>query len=802
VDEIVKLLLVDDEERNLDALEAILASLDCTFVRAISADEALLALLQHEFAAIILDIKMPGMSGTELAQLIKTRKRNRQVPILFLTAHMLEEKDVLEAYGVGGADYISKPINPQILRSKVGVFVDLFRSNRALGNAVDALQGEIAERERVQEELRVAKEELEIRVLERTAELDRANREVRDNQERLRLALAVAQVAAWEWDLESGKMNWSADPEIVFGFPAGAFGPDCKITNAAHPDDVPTIEAAIRQAFETGELDIEYRAVRPNGTVVWIADRGRVIQQAAGRPVRIVGVSVDLTVRRSAEQALRNSEATLSAISQNMPALVYLMDAENRFIHINRRFEQLLGKSSEEVIGRSVYDILPLGTATIFDINNRHVLEIGETVEFEETITVSDGPHVYTSIRAPLFDRLGTPYNVVAVSTDITERKRLEDALRQADHHKNEFLATLAHELRNPLAPIRYALQVVHLKGPLSAELSWAVGLIERQTQHMARLVDDLLDINRIARNTLELRRGPVELTGIIESVVETNRPFIERSGHELTVVLPEKPIHIDADAVRLAQVFSNLLHNAAKFGGKGPEDGGHISLIAEEDGEHIVVSIKDTGIGIHASMLSRVFEMFTQVGRSLEQTKGGLGIGLSLAKRLIEMHGGTIEARSEGLGKGSEFVVRLPMAAESPRFESSSGDYSTPEVGKRRILIADDNPDVAEAFEMMLQAIGHDVETAHDGIEVIEKAERYQPDIIVLDIGMPKLNGYDVARHLRKQPWGRDIVLVAVTGWGDEKDKGRSHAAGFDVHLVKPVDPGALGSLLSSINR
>src|SRR5262245_32732338 len=253
----VKILLVDDEPRNLDALESILESSDCVLVRAQTSDEALIAVLQNDFAAIVLDMKMPGMSGLELAQLIKQRKRSEHVPILFLTAHTLDESDVLQAYDVGGVDFLSKPINPEILRSKIAVFANLFRTTRALASTVSALNAEVVERERTQEQLRIAKEELESRVLERTAELGRANREIRDNEERLKLALAVAQVATWEWNLSTGKMQWSADPEILFGFPAGCFGPDARISHAVHPDDVATLEAAFHHAMQTGDFDAE-----------------------------------------------------------------------------------------------------------------------------------------------------------------------------------------------------------------------------------------------------------------------------------------------------------------------------------------------------------------------------------------------------------------------------------------------------------------------------------------------------------------------------------------------------------------
>ena len=675
-DEKVKILLVDDEPRNLDALESILDTSGCTFVRALSADEALLATLQNDFAAIVLDIKMPDMDGFELARLIKQRKRSQHVPILFLTAYCLDEQEVLQAYGIGAVDFLSKPINPEILRSKVAVFASLFRTTRALASAVEALNTEVVQKEAAQDQLRLAKELLETRVLERTAELARANREVRDNEERLRLALAVAQVATWEWDLTSGKMRWSADPEVVFGFPAGAFGPDARISHAVHPDDAGALESAFQRAMETGDYETEYRAVRPDGSVVWIADRGRVVQDANSQPNRILGVSGDLT-----------------------------------------------------------------------------------------------------------------------------RRKVLEEALRESDRRKDEFLATLAHELRNPLAPIRYAVKVLDMKGPGTSEQRWAVELIERQTQHMARLIDDLLDINRITRNTLELRKEPVELSTVIEAAFETVRPLIERDGHKLTINIPSEKIHVNGDPVRLAQIFSNLLNNAAKYS-KTERGGGNILLTAKPNGASVAISVKDDGVGIPDPMLPRVFEMFAQVSKSIDQSEGGLGIGLALARRLVEMHGGSIEAFSEGLGKGSRFTVHLPVIGSEPRRHTNVEKDIGIDGAKRRILIADDNPDVAESFEVMLQMFGHDVRTAFDGLEALEKAEEFRPDIIVLDVGMPKLDGYETARRIRQKVWGQDVVLIAVTGWGNEKDKTLSAEAGFDVHLVKPVDADTILKSLNTINR
>jgi CheY-like chemotaxis protein len=403
---------------------------------------------------------------------------------------------------------------------------------------------------------------------------------------------------------------------------------------------------------------------------------------------------------------------------------------------------------------------------------------------------------VYTSIKAPLLDGSPAPSSVVTVSTDTTERKRLEDALREADRLKDEFLATLAHELRNPLAPVRYAVHVLHQKSPDIPELRWAREVIERQIQHMARLIEDLLDVNRITRNKLELRLERVELDSVISAAVEASRPLIERDGHQLSVELSHEPLILNADVTRLAQVFSNLLNNATKYS----EPGGRITLSTERKDGQVAVTIADTGVGIAPDVLPRIFDMFTQVGRSLEQSEGGLGIGLALAKRLVQLHGGIIEARSEGLGKGSEFTVLLNLAPEGSAAKHIPAVVEPPERSSaRRILVAEDNDDAAEMLEVMMQMMGHEVKVVRDGLEALDAAAEFKPQVMLLDIGMPKLNGYDTARRVRQQQWGKNITLIALTGWGQEKDKQLAHEAGFDIHLVKPIDPKILQELLTS---
>ena len=369
------------------------------------------------------------------------------------------------------------------------------------------------------------------------------------------------------------------------------------------------------------------------------------------------------------------------------------------------------------------------------------------------------------------------------------------DELAEASRHKDEFLATLAHELRNPLAPIRNAVQYLGMEGLTERDVKTARDVIARQVTVMVRLIDDLLDVSRISRNKLDIRKQRVELAAVVESAVESSRPLIQQCGHELTVSLPPQPLHLDADPVRLAQVFLNLLNNAAKY----TKRGGHIWLTAEREGSDAVVSVRDNGIGIPGDMLSRIFDMFTQVDRSLERSQGGLGIGLTLVRRLVEMHDGSIEARSNGPDQGQR-VCRPSAAVSSRRMNRRRRvtDQQRNALSGCRILVVDDNKDSADSLGMLLRLKGNDIRTAHDGLEAVEVAETFRPELVLLDIGLPKLNGYDVARRIRQQPWGRDVILVALTGWGQDEDRRRSQEAGFNFHIVKPVELAALEELLA----
>lgn len=373
------------------------------------------------------------------------------------------------------------------------------------------------------------------------------------------------------------------------------------------------------------------------------------------------------------------------------------------------------------------------------------------------------------------------------------ENASLVSALKESDRRKDEFLAMLAHELRNPLAPIRNAVQIFRAKGPSTPELQWARNVIDRQVEQLTRLIDDLLDVSRITRGKIELRKERVPLATVVDSAVEASRPLIEKWQHRLTVALPSEPIFLDADPTRLAQVLMNLLNNSAKY----TEQGGQIWLTGEFAGEHAIIRVKDTGVGIPADMLPHIFDMFVQVDRSLERSQGGLGIGLTLVKQIVEMHGGTVEVQSGG--DGTEFVVRLPLARGiEVRTARKTGNEAAEVGGTFRILVVDDNKDAADSLGMLLRMGGHDVHMAYDGLEAVGAAAVLRPDVVLLDIGLPKLSGYDAARQIRSER-GDEVLLIALTGWGQEEDRRRSREAGFDHHLTKPVEFTALQKLLTA---
>ncbi len=387
--------------------------------------------------------------------------------------------------------------------------------------------------------------------------------------------------------------------------------------------------------------------------------------------------------------------------------------------------------------------------------------------------------------------------HVVGICLDVTERREAEEALKEVNRRKDEFLAMLAHELRNPLAPIRNAAQLLNVHSSGNPEIEWARAVIERQTKHLVRLVDDLLDVSRMVRRQIVLQKRPVELAEIVQNAVETSRPLIRLRKHHLTVQLPEQPVLLQGDLTRLAQVISNLLNNAAKY----TDDGGQIRLDAVVDNGTVIIRVRDTGLGVDADLLPHIFDLFTQADRTPDRAQGGLGIGLTLVKRLVELHGGSVEAYSEGLGSGAEFVVRLPTLAASSepvaRTHLRVPVVAPADARSLRILIVDDNVDAADSIAMLLSMEGHQTRSVNTARAALLAVPDFKPEVVLLDIGLPEMDGYEVARHLRAQNGTRGIRLVAVTGYGQPADRLRAHEAGFDEHMVKPVEPTVLQDFL-----
>jgi signal transduction histidine kinase len=572
----VNILLVDDQPARLLTYETILEELNQNLVSVSSGLEALDKLMRSEYAVVLLDVSMPDMDGFEAARLIHEHPRFQRTPIIFVTGVHMSELDRLKGYKLGAVDYVSVPVVPEILRSKVAVLVELYCKRR---------------------------------------ELVELNRHLADTNEQLAKANAAL------------------------------------------------------QAEKTRELH---------------------------------------ALNASLQQA---------------------------------------------------------------------------NLELERTN--------------------------VALQGEVLERSRAEQALKEADRHKDEFLAMLAHELRNPLAPIRNAVHLMKMKAVEDPQLLLSRDIIERQLIQLSRLVDDLLDVSRITRGKINLARERVELRNVIERAVETVTPVIEARGHTLQVELPKRPLTIYGDPLRLTQALGNVLGNAAKY----TDPGGHITLRARRRRRDVEISVRDTGIGISSEVLPCIFDLFTQVDQRNGRPQGGLGIGLALVRQLVEMHDGTVTATSEGPGRGSEFVILLPVSVERDTSSDEPGDEEAELSGQsgdpdkvsrplvqRRILVADDNQDARESLAALLALSGHEVFRARDGSDALQSAERHRPHIALLDIGMPLANGYEVARSIRGQPWGRDMVLIALTGWGQESDRRRSHEAGFNNHLTKPVDPDVLDELLARV--
>jgi PAS domain S-box-containing protein len=494
------------------------------------------------------------------------------------------------------------------------------------------------------------------------------------------------------------------------------------------------------------------------------------------------------------------AQTLLAAIVSSSDDAIISKTLDGNILSWNAGAERLFGYSESEVLGKPILMLLPTDR---YDEETEILrkLHAGERIEHFETVRVTkDGRRIDISITvSPIRDADGNIVGASKVARDITERKHAEAALKEAARRKDEFLAILAHELRNPLAPIRNSLHLLRLTRSEDESMQKIGDMLERQVGHMVRLVDDLLEVSRITRGKIELRKEQVDVSSVLSSAVETSQPIVDAAGHELAVSIPPESLVLDGDPVRLSQVLANLINNAAKY----TDRNGHIWVNVRRDGNDVLISVKDDGTGILADRLPHVFELFTQVDQERSRSQGGLGIGLALVKSLVEMHGGSVQAQSAGRSMGSEFTVRLPLAAEAELNSSANvGKPSNDALVRRRILVVDDNRDAAEIMGMLLKVLGADVEKAFGGEEALAKMDTFQPNVVLMDIGMPEMDGYEVARRIRKNADFAHVTLIALTGWGQDEDRRRTQEAGFDYHLTKPADAGALQSLLNSLGE
>jgi len=708
---------------------------------------------------VLSDVMMPRLDGFGLLRAIRREPSLSSIPVVLISARAGDESRV-EGVEAGADDYLVKPFSARELRARVAANLLMARMRHE------------------------------------------ANAVLRRSEEHLRLVTDNAPVLIAHFDAAQRFKFANAAYTRFFNLaPDAVVGRNIRDVLGDEAYGKIATHVATALAGTPVEFEVEAHFAHAGARVM----RGAYTPERDGATVAgVVAAMIDITDQKRVEAALRQKVEEMSTLLDTLPIGVFIAhDPDATHITGNAAAHLLLrtGKSNLSMSApnadrpqhfRVFQDGVELRPEEM-PVQRAARGEQVRNVEIEDRF--DDGTILHTLMSAaPLYDEQGEVRGAIASVLDVTERKRSLQALQDSDRRKSEFLATLAHELRNPLAPLLNGLQLMRLASGNAALVDKSRTMMERQLAQLVRLVDDLLDVSRISQGKLALRTEPVALATVLASAVETSRPVIDEMRHTLQLDIPDAPIVVDADLTRLAQVFMNLLNNAAKYS----EPGGTIAVTVRTTGEEVSVAVRDWGIGIDAEQLPVIFDMFLQVERSIERSRGGLGIGLSLVQRLVEMHGGRIEARSEGAGKGSEFVVTLPRAdrAAAPATERPSEVESSG--AKRRILVVDDNRDGAETLSMILALAGYDTRVAHDGLEALDAVAAFTPHILLLDIGLPGLNGHDVCRRVRAMPGGSDMVIVALTGWGQDEDRSRSHDAGFDHHLVKPVEPAALIKLLA----
>lgn len=626
---------------------------------------------------------------------------------------------------------------------------------------------------------------------------------LRGSEERLALAASCTGIGLFEWEIQTGRVLWTEQHARLLGLATTIHSLEYSYRDWAervHPDDLPRVEAELtRSVAEQIPYKAEYRVIWPDGSVHWLMGRGMVITNNQGQAEQMLGIIMDITANKLSDEKLQESESRLRESEMRFRTLVerigdvfWISDPERgKLIYASQAFEAIWGLDLKQL-----YDHFEIWLESIHEEDRERVKH-----EFFMNVPLGQYDCEYRVVRPNGTIRwirdhgkpLGIGNLVAGVAQDITERKQAEEILREDDRRKNQFLATLAHELRNPLAPISSGLHILKMPTVDSATVLRIHRMMERQVDCMVKLVDDLMDVSRITRGMIELHKESLDLSEVLLNAVETSRPLIDQKGHQFDIIIPSEPIILEADKIRLTQIITNLLNNAANY----TPNGGLIKLSARREDSNAVVSVRDNGLGIPPEMQLKVFDMFTQVNEATNRPQGGLGIGLTLVQNLVYLHGGSIELKSEGDNQGTEFVVRLPLAGKNNHLAASDQAQNQPvNLSALRILVVDDIKDVADSLAMLLRQMAAEVEIANDGPAALDTLKTFQPSVVFLDIGMLDMDGYEVAQRIRKLPESKAMTLIALTGWGQEEDRLKSKEAGFDHHLIKPVNIHALKEL------
>jgi PAS domain S-box-containing protein len=597
-------------------------------------------------------------------------------------------------------------------------------------------------------------------------------------------------------DTEGRVMTWNLGAQRIKGYtPEEIIGRHFSIFYTREALESRWPQHELQVAAAEGRFEDESWRVKKDGSRFWANVVITALRDEAGKLLGFSKITRDLSERRMHEEALRQSEERFRLLIEGVTDYaLYMLDPEGVITSWNTGAERIKGYGREEIIGRHV-SVFYSGEDIKAGRPWEELALARRTgrAEMEGWRLKKGGERFWArTVLTSLYDSDGRMRGFAKVTQDLSERRHIQD-LEKAAQNVNEFIAMLAHELRNPLAPIRNAVHIMAQVPPGDPAQQMMRATIDRQSAHLTRIVDDMLDIARITRGSLSIDHAQLDLAEVVRHSVETTAPAIEAARHVLELDLPSEPLMVWGDAQRLAQVLSNLLNNSARY----TPPGGSIAVRARAEENHAVVQVRDSGRGIEPDMIERIFDMFVQGRAPLQRIGGGLGVGLALARRLAELHGGTVEARSEGVNRGSEFTLRLPLGARDGAAQKPEQPARRPGVA-RRVLVVDDNVDAASMLDMLLRSLGHETRVAHEGTAALRVAEEFRPDIVLLDIGMPGIDGYEVARRLRTLAKARPMRIVAVTGWGQEGDRERSREAGFDLHLVKPVDANELSRALN----